>query len=174
MLKNKEIPNNSDPQGRTGAKQLYHAPSSVLEQLLRVGEGLELDGIAFRILNEHAHLFTDRSFHHHAWFHEEGDAHFLELVAQLLPIGHGEHNAPMVGGHAAFGIVDPSGLDQLGYLLDGQLVSEEVIIHPGLSASPFGTTEEFSVEGPNAFEIGGGEREVESTVHGFSELVGTE
>ncbi len=133
-------------------------PLSVLEQLFCVSEGLELDSVSFRILDEHAHLFPDRSLHHHAWFHEEGDAHFLELVAQLLPIGHGEHNAPMVGGYAAFGVVDAGGLDQFGHFLDGQLMSEEVVIHPGICTSSFGTTEEFSVERPDPFEVGGGER----------------
>jgi hypothetical protein len=65
-------------------------------------------------------------------------------------------------GYAALGVVDPSGLDQFDrYLLDRELMAEEVEVHPGLGAAALLAAKELAVEGSDALEVRGGEGEVE-------------
>ena len=124
----------------TCKKGLDQSPNSNLplpEQAPRILKRLELDGVAVRVFDEEAALLAHFALHHQLGFDEEAHAELFALVAHLAPVGQLQHDAPVVAGHLALRVVGAGGLGHHGHLLDGELVPEEVVVHPGLGAAAF-------------------------------------
>lgn len=120
--------------------------------------------MAVRVFDEEAALLAYFALHHHLGFDEEADAKLFALVAHFAPVGQLQHDAPVVAGDMALRVVGRGGLGHHGHLLDGELVPEEVVVHPGLGAAAFCAAEEAAVECLDALKVGGGEGEVEGAV----------
>lgn len=147
-----------------GGNIFYPRGSLRPEKIPVLLESLEFDRMAVRVLDEHASLFAYFPLHHHGGLDVEGPAHLLQFVAHLTPVTEREHDAPMIARDLTLRVVDAGGLDQLRYLLNGELVPEEIIIHPCLGTAPFTATEKAAIKGLEALEIGGGEGEVEAAL----------
>jgi hypothetical protein len=134
------------------------------KQTPRILERLELDGVSVRVFDEEAALLAHFALHHELGFDEEAHAELFALVAHFAPVGQFQNDAPVVAGHLALRVVGAGGLGHHRHLLYGELVPEEVVVHPGVGAAAFFAAEEAAVESFDALEVGGGEGEVEAAV----------
>ena len=102
----------------------------------RIRKRLELDGVPVRVLDEHAALFAHFALHHQRGSMKKAYAHLLATCRAASSSRPCSSTMPQWSlGTLALRVVDPRGLDQLGHLLDGELVSEEVVVHPGVGAA---------------------------------------
>ena len=135
------------------------------KQLIHIFKGLELQGIARRILDEENLLLARFAFEAGAWLDEKIDLVFPHAADEFLPLIHPEHHPEMEGRNLV--AIDFVALHD-GRIVDemsDDLVTEEVEVDPLVAAPADSTPDDVTVERLGPGEVVDGKGEVERTHH---------
>jgi hypothetical protein len=128
------------------------------EELVEVGEGLELEGVAGGVEEEHGGLFAGLAFEAGVGFDDKFDIGRADAFGQLLPVGGGEDDAEV--GDGDFMAVDWIGVGGIamarcggGFEMRDDLVTVEIEVDPVVGAAAFGAGEDGAVEVARGVEV---------------------
>jgi hypothetical protein len=134
---------------------------SLCKQRFHALEGLELNGIAKRVQEEHRGLLAGLAFEADVGLDDELGANGFELGSKLLPLRQIHHQTEMPHRHAvainfAFG---GFGVHRGAQMRD-DLMAVKIEVHPIWAAAPFRAAEQIAIKGAGLVEISDGKGEV--------------
>tara|TARA_R110002020_G_scaffold137434_2_gene306617 strand:+ start:154251 stop:154745 length:495 start_codon:yes stop_codon:yes gene_type:complete len=128
-------------------------------------KGLKFQSVTGRVIKEHGGLFAYQTFKTDIWFYHELDIFGPKCCGKIVKLFPFQYNAIMGNGY----VLSIHGIGVQGtcipnwFVMDYQLVSKEVKIHPVVATSPFRATKDFPIKGSALVKVMYGDGDVKGS-----------
>ena len=136
------------------------------EDPVQVAKGLEFQGVAGGVQEEHGRLFPDLAGETNTRLDDKRGLRLAEPICQLVPVIPGEDHAEVTDGNGlAVDLIACGGGRLWGGKVGDYLMAVEVEVHPAFTAPALSASEEAAVECPGLLQIVNGKGQVERRNH---------